>query len=370
MITKEQVSEIVLQNDNFYVKEHNINGVKVHSYNYFLNDYHSFETPLHKELRGLTFVEGREEPYLSIKKFWNLNENEETRYEVLKNKEIRAVLEKADGSLIQVIDINGELVTKTKMSFESPEAKLAQSVLDKDPDLQYFILDMWAKNYQPLFEIVSPENKIVLDYDETKLKLIAVRSTENGKFIPLEDITKDPIYNIDVVQMYDKTLDDCIQICKDATDLEGFVIRFHDKEQTMIKIKSLWYLERHRIVSDSDRLIEVFRSILDETLDDMLSIVSEKKREELQEINTLVVQYIDKETKRIFDIVNNSVDRKETAKKYINDEYFGVIMGSLKCPKDPECVMGKLKEYLKRKINKEQKAKEFIERLKNEETNH
>ena len=366
MITKEQADQIVLQNDNFYVKEHNINGVKVWSYNYLMNEYNSFETPIHKELRGLTFVEGRKEPYLSIKKFWNLNEVENTQYKTLKNKNIRAVLEKADGSLIQVIDVNGEIITKTKMSFESPEALLAQSVLDKDPDLKFFILDLWAKNWQPLFEIVSPENKIVLEYDKTSLKLIAVRDFE-GNFIPLDGIINDLTYNIDIVQIYDNSMDECIQICKNATDLEGFVIRFHDEEQSMIKIKSIWYLERHRLVSDSDRLIEVFKSILDETLDDMLSLVSEKKRTELQKINDLVVKYIDKETKRIFDIVNNSVDRKKTAQKYINDEYFGVIMGSLKCPKaDLECVQDKLKKYLKNKINREQKAKNFIERIKNE----
>ena len=115
-MTKEIADKIVQENDNFYRKEFNVNGKTVYCYNYLLNDYSSFETDQHRELRGLTIVDDK--IWYSIKKFWNLNENEDHQYDKLKNKEIRAVLEKADGSLIQVIQIEGELYCKTKMSFE------------------------------------------------------------------------------------------------------------------------------------------------------------------------------------------------------------------------------------------------------------
>jgi T4 RnlA family RNA ligase len=315
---------------------------------------------MHRELRGITFVEGRETPWYSIKKFWNLNENDDHLYDKLKNKEVRAVLEKADGSLIQIIQIDGELVCKTKMSFDNEQAKLAQEHLDKNPDLKYFVLDMHSNNWQPLFELVSPWNTIVLEYPETELRLIAVRD-EEGHFIPLDSMDKS--WGIPMVKVYDKTLDDVIQECKDAEEIEGFVIRYHDKEQTMIKVKSSWYFERHRLSSDADRYSEVLKNILNDTLDDILSVLPEVKRNRAQGFQSAVVHYVTHKTTELHDLLidGKDYDRKTFAIQNNDHEYFSVLMSALKCAHiDIECVERVLKEYLLKKYSKEEKAKNFI----------
>jgi hypothetical protein len=174
----------------------------------------------------------------------------------------------------------------------------------------------------------------------------------------------DTAWGIDVVQVYVKTLDEVIQECKEAEEIEGYVIRFHNKEQTMIKVKSTWYFERHRLSSDADRYSEVLKNILNDTLDDVLSVLPETKRERVQGFQTDVVKYVTHKTKELHELLQDYTDRKEFALRNKNHEYFSVLMSSLKCAHiDIECVENKLKEYLLRKYSKEEKARDFIKGL-------
>ncbi len=145
MITKLQADALVEKHKHFYRKDLKINNVDVYLYNYILQDTEVFvNEPLSRELRGLVITKenAQERVFLSCPKFFNINELPETQYSVVKLKKVKKISEKLDGSLITPIEIGGEIFMKSKASFESPQAKQAQEILDTSADLKFFILDI------------------------------------------------------------------------------------------------------------------------------------------------------------------------------------------------------------------------------------
>jgi RNA ligase len=276
----------------------------------------------------------------------------------MKLKKVKNVFEKMDGSLIQPVLINGKVQMKSKTSFESSQAHLAQKILNDNEELHFFILSMFEQDWYPLFELIGKDNKIVLDYEQNELVLIAIRN-EEGSYIDITSVE----CPVSVAKKFDLSLDECIEICQNPEtnqNIEGFVVRFDDGNA--VKIKSKWYLENHRIVSDADRNLEVFRMILNDTIDDVLALVSEKRRKEIQEIQDLVVMYVNHYTVQIEDIVKkgDGGDRKTFVEKYKSHPYFGVIMGALKGNNVNEA----LREVMLKRYNKEQKVNAFLKDLK------
>jgi len=94
-----------------------------------------------------------------------------------------------------------------------------------------------------LFEIIYPENRIVVDYGkEEKLVLLAMIETASGRELPLEDI------GIPVVQKYEGVQDIAKLQLLELENKEGFVVRF--KNGFRLKIKFEEYVRIHRIVTN------------------------------------------------------------------------------------------------------------------------
>ncbi len=351
MITKAKADELVQKYPNFYKKEVTINDTKVYLFNYILSDYQTFqEEPLSRELRGLVITEDNE-VFLSVPKFFNLNEIPETQYNLLKNVKIKKIQEKLDGSLITPIVINGDVIMKSKGSFASDQSKLAQEIVEDSADLKFFILDMASNNFQPFFELTGEENQHVLEYDyKQKLTLIMVRN-QDGEFI---DINK---FNYKyTAESYDHTLEEMQNMQTSKKGIEGWVVKFNDGQ--IIKIKTQEYFELHKLNDSADSYKTMLSTILNEDMDDVLSIVSPKKKEKLLQMNKDLSDYVVSFVLEIENIIKDSkkLDRKTVALKYKNHMYFNVIMKSFVSGD----VKGNLIFALKSKYHKEQKAKDFL----------
>ena len=83
-------------NFNFSSKEHEIDGYRIVTFNYFLCEYNFFVKPLKdkdwihaRDMRGVTFIFNKDgslfKRYLMLEKFFNLNQVEETQYHVVKD---------------------------------------------------------------------------------------------------------------------------------------------------------------------------------------------------------------------------------------------------------------------------------------------
>ena len=108
-----------------------------------------------------------------FKKFFNI---EEHNVGELKNMKFEA-WEKLDGSLGIMYWLDGKPYIATRGSFDSPQAIMATEMLQgrNYSELSY------CGNYTVLFEIIYPDNQIVVDYgDREDLVIIAVVEDESG----------------------------------------------------------------------------------------------------------------------------------------------------------------------------------------------
>jgi T4 RnlA family RNA ligase len=170
-----------------------------------------------------------------FEKFFNIEENKH-----IPTKEFE-VFEKMDGSLGIVFKYNGEVVYATRGSFTSDQAKWMSNY-----GKEYNFQDILVEGHTYLFEIIYPENRIVVDYGgQERLVLLGIINTETGEELSYDDIIMVPW---DVVQRYDGIKD--YSSLKGLVDnnAEGFVVRFSNGNR--MKIKGEEYLRLHKIMTN------------------------------------------------------------------------------------------------------------------------
>jgi RNA ligase len=174
-------------------------------------------------------------------KFFNY---EEHKPEDIPNENFE-VYEKMDGSLGIVFHYNNEWHVATRGSFQSDQAIKAKQILDT----KYNISSL-RKTRTYLFEIIYPENRIVVDYgNEEKLVLLGVIDTESGEEIPNSSLFFMEEDGWDIVTTYKTWGEDWETLKKEISkDNEGYVIRFSGGMR--MKIKGEEYVRLHRILTN------------------------------------------------------------------------------------------------------------------------
>lgn len=220
---------------------------------------------IRREARGIIFdTEGRimSRPF---HKFFNVNEREETQTHSIDLSQPHVIMEKMDGSMVRAIRVNGLLRLATKMGVTDIAIE-AEKLLTPE---QYEWLDgVMQKNVTAIFEYIAPTNKIVIEYGEPKLVLLAMRNNFTGNYYM-------PHYSpFEVVPQYGSItggLSDYIDRARQMQGREGDIIRFASGH--MAKIKNDWYVRIHK----TKDLIRSERNIADiivnEQLDDVLPLL-------------------------------------------------------------------------------------------------
>ena len=168
-------------------------------------------------------------------KFFNLGELEEQDIPNLPFE----VFEKMDGSLGISYSIDGAFFVATRGSFVSEQAEFATQMLRTK---YQEATQQMNEDYTYLFEIIYPENRIVVDYGEREeLVLLAVIDRQTGEEYPLDDI------GFPVVKSYDGISSIAELNALDEDDREGFVVKFANNFR--LKVKFQEYLRLHRIIT-------------------------------------------------------------------------------------------------------------------------
>lgn len=314
---------IVNLNIGFTKSTKTISKTRVDIYSYRYTDFNNFKLYNAYELRGSSVVYQNNKPlrfYYSVPKFFNLNQTDETQLNIIKTKIISKVYEKLDGSLIQFIRLpNGDIVAKSKTSFETSQALEAQRIYLNTPELFDFI-NKNVDNYNLLFEYISYNNQIVVNYNVDTLRLIQVRDLE-GKFIDLNDIDLDPKF---IVKSVNLTLDEILDIVENSTDdIEGFVVYFTDS--TIVKFKTLEYLRKHKLLTNNPTKKELVNMIINETIDDYIANLQGTKYSVISNFNSQVIDKINYYQKYIKEF-DYSLDRKSFAIQNRNNPDFSLLM--------------------------------------------
>ncbi len=169
-------------------------------------------------------------------KFFNL---EEGKHQPTQEFE---VFEKMDGSLGIVFVWEGQVVYATRGSFASDQAKWMASWGDR-----YNFSNILVEGYTYLFEIIYPENMIVVNYGgESRLVLLGVIKTDTGEETSWSDLSL--VDGWDLVKRYDGVSDYTLLKGMVESNREGFVVRFSNGNR--VKIKGEEYLRLHRIMTN------------------------------------------------------------------------------------------------------------------------
>lgn len=343
----------------FSEKEFWIDDYCLKIYCYRLVDYDLFKIPETKELRGICFILKNNvlvSHHLMLPKFFNVGETSDTSLEVLNKKEIRAVYDKLDGSLISFLKLpNGKLLPRTIKSIDDNEqTDLVLKFINENPNYKELIEEYLKKDINLFFELTSPLNPIVVSYDKTNLVLLKARNNITGEFIDLSTLD---IKDIDIAKSFNYSLEQMLSLKEYITDTEGWVIDFGD---VIAKLKTDWYNSLHHVATETTlRENEIFELYLDNKIDDLLpSIKTLNPMVQERFFNNLniVKEVVNKLYKLTKDKLKNySGDRKKFALENKKDKLFPLYMQSINSD-----VFDATKKFVLKRTNKLHQARGFI----------
>lgn len=353
----------------FYETVYNLDGFKISIFNYRLAKYNDFINYKAQELRGLTFVFNQDgslfKRFILLHKFYNLNQVEETQYNLLKDIPISEVMNKEDGSIISFIQLpNGKICAKSKEGIDNTQSEMAQKIYDNDITIKNFVEYSLSNNLVPIFELVSPFNRVVLPYTETELILTRLRDNNTGEYVSLSSV-KNILYGIKTAPFESfKNLSEMIELSETIEDKEGWVVQLVNG--LLLKIKTKYYCDLHHLFTEvihrEDYLIDI---VLDEKIDDLLGQLSSddiEVRELIDVITEKVYQFLKIKNEIIsrkvdeFKSVFNS-DKKSFVLANRKDKDFHFYMEVINYNSEPYDIV---KKYLKRKTYFLADAKEFV----------
>lgn len=226
-----------------------------------------FVGAMRRECRGLIFDKSGKLISRPFHKFFNLGEREETQIQMVDFSTRHIIMDKADGSMARPLVIEDTLYLATKMGV-TDIALDATKLINKEQD--QWLREMFHSGKTPIMEYVSPNNKIVLQYDNPDLIILAVRDNLSGIY---EDCDSAPFTKPTLYGSLSTSLEDYIQKVRDEVGREGDIIRFYNGH--MLKVKADEYVRIHKV---KDR-IRTDRNILDiiihEEVDDVIVILDQ-----------------------------------------------------------------------------------------------
>jgi RNA ligase len=282
-----QIAHIFAENENYIVAYKD--GYTVINYVRAGKETHPIvETNDHailREARGLIFdsVTGRVIAR-RFHKFFNLGEREDVMEIDLSKPHV--IMDKLDGSMITPIPIqDGSIRWGTKMGI-TDVAMQAEVFVAKNRNYDDFAAKCIEREITPIFEWVSRQQRIVVDYGQDNLILLAVRDNYTGEYFSrktLEGWSEAwDIPLVGVISCENMFIDQnkLIEFVRVMTGIEGFIIQFEDGH--MVKLKTDEYVSLHRAKSLLDNERDVVGLILDEKMDDLLPLLPDNDKVQLE----------------------------------------------------------------------------------------
>lgn len=199
-------------------------------------------------IRGLVTSQEGKIVSACMPKFFNFGQLDEKTQKKLINEKDFTVYEKLDGSLIHVSKYEGELIVTSKKSFQSEQALKAKELIRKKYNKAKF-----STGYTYVFEIIYPENKIVVDYGN-KEELVLLTIIDNKTMLDIDEekinlyaekfnFRRPKKYNYTSIRELLKE-----QAKAEFTNEEGFVVQLRDGYR--FKIKYSEYFKLHKIITE------------------------------------------------------------------------------------------------------------------------
>jgi RNA ligase len=292
-----EACDSVYGRDEFIVIEKD--GYKIIDYVFVLPD--SFDDPMRAECRGLKFYDDGRIMSRPLHKFFNVGEKEHTQPQRISMKEPHVLMEKLDGSMVHAARLCGQVVLMTRKG-RSDIAKTAEGLLTERNIT--FLNDIVSNGLTPIFEFTSPENRIVLSYDEPALTLLAIRHNVEGYYLYRSDLRVFARQGgFPVVERFEAKTNDMghfVHHVREETGIEGYVIGF----------ESGFHVSREK---------DIIGICLDQGLDDFLPLLEPEDRDLLMNYSGEVARSLILLSRIVKDIVSSGehLDQKTFAVEHL-----------------------------------------------------
>lgn len=273
--------------------------------------------PILLQCRGLVTNSKGEIIARPFKKFFNAGEREHSGTDDFD------IYDKLDGSLGILFHYHDDWIICTRGSFTSTQAIKAQELLESKYPL-YKNLDT---EITYLFEIIYPENQIVVNYGnkEELIFIGAFHTQTNTEIYPITNYDPIKACNFPIAELHDFKEYDTLKTLN-WKNKEGFVVRFSNGER--IKIKFEQYLAIHKSVSTvtEQRLWELFKKSndLNEFAEGIPDEFMDWVNKTWNEFNTLYDDYVQQITIEYNQYFTRN--RKDFALQCMSSKYKSILL--------------------------------------------
>lgn len=324
--------------DSFYFSDRKVGDDTYRVFSYRLASWTDMQKPNAKNCRGTTFllpkylVEPNESNTglvsLPPEKFFNYEEGNQDHTQ----HKIGVVMNKLDGSLIStVFTVDDEVLLKSKTSFESDQVIAATKWLNEPEqvDFKRTIKSLDMAGYTVNMEWTSPENRIVVPYQESKLTILNVRDnvgTAAGTTYYGEELRKKIYIHggfFSILWMVDYRYNaknhDIIDQMKKETEGEGYVVEIQDPNGSyLVKVKNHKYLSLHKTKDSINTPTKLFEAVIMEYSDDMRGLFADDAYS-LAKINEMEAEVIP-----IFNQLVNNVELFYESSKHLDRKNYAI----------------------------------------------
>jgi RNA ligase len=182
-----------------------------------------------------------------FRKFFNLGERPETQMDALASLGEPEIAHKLDGSMITLWrDDAGGIHFATRGSFTSPQAQMARVIWNnRHADAAPYL----HPNLTYVFELVGPDNRIVVHYPDTALILTGAVWTLDGKECAYAGVASEAArLHLPAVEAQGGSWADLAAL--ERGNFEGFVLYWYGRwGERRVKVKLAEYIRLHRIIT-------------------------------------------------------------------------------------------------------------------------
>ena len=272
---------------------------------------------IRRECRGLIFSSSGKIISRPFSKFFNVNEKEETQIDKIDMSQPYRLFTKLDGSFIRPLPIGGQMFFATKMGI-TDIATQAYNFTDNHFEYIEFSFYCVDNNYTPIFEYISPNNRIVINYYVDNLVCLGIRNNYTGEYVNnFDEICA--LYNIPVVEHFNTNQIEkegfarFIEDARNQTGIEGYVLRFDNGY--MVKIKTEEYVLFHRSKEKSESEHLIIQPIVNEQIDDLKGLLFKEDLEKVNEIEKWFWQSIQNQEYKYLELQRTAYELSSGDKK-------------------------------------------------------
>jgi len=279
------------------------------------------ENPILREVRGLVFdLETGEIVQRPFHKFFNFGE----RLCSVSEDDVGVVVEKLDGSMIAATWYEDGLFINTTRSLCNEFIDKARRFIERRGEYEELIRDY--EGYTVLFEYLLPEHQIVIPHEKEELVLLAIRDKKTGKYISqseVDEIAKQYGIPRPKVECIDR-IGNIVPKVKVRENTEGVVVY---TEKDLVKVKTDWYIERHKVRTKSIKKVDVVKWFFENELDDVYPLLNDEQK-----------RYVDGVVKEIYEKLDYYMGIIESVDYSIRDRREFAMHVKQKVPREAQWI--------------------------------